>query len=315
MRTDLETAVPVVRLAAILQRDRLDIIGRLWRLWSWADTTLQAANPVAKVPLSWIDELCRCPGFGKAMVDCGWLILEDVPNATGTCPGHVPDTDGTCPETVPNLSQQIRFPGFETWMSGVGESASFSTNPEAERKRRWRARRKGESGKAESLEKIAHPSKAADDLFGTPERDCPGQNVPDCPTQRKRKKQKREETPLAPRSGGNVVFDPASGWPWVDLEFNQAIESWIAHRKELRKPIRPQSHKQQIEACRSWGRAKSLEAIRTAIRSGWPGLYEPKANGHQAAKLDPVAAAKETTRRFFDGEFDPIDALIGGPAQ
>jgi len=57
-------------------------------------------------------------------------------------------------------------------------------------------------------------------------------------------------------------------------EFLKAWESWKAHRKEIKKPLTPQSVKMQMADFQKWGTARSIAAISFTIKKGWQGIRE-----------------------------------------
>jgi hypothetical protein len=72
MRHDLADDPSVIRVAADLSIDEDLVIGKLFRLWSWADrhTVEGEADGIGMV---WVDRLTRCEGFGAALERAGWL--------------------------------------------------------------------------------------------------------------------------------------------------------------------------------------------------------------------------------------------------
>jgi len=72
MRHDLADDPSVIRVAADLSIDEDLVIGKLFRLWSWADrhTTEGQAEGIGMI---WVDRLTRCEGFGAALERAGWL--------------------------------------------------------------------------------------------------------------------------------------------------------------------------------------------------------------------------------------------------
>jgi len=72
MRHDLADDPSVIRVASDLGTDEDAVLGKLFRLWSWADRhTIDGEAP--GVGLAWVDRLTRCDGFGAALVRAGWL--------------------------------------------------------------------------------------------------------------------------------------------------------------------------------------------------------------------------------------------------
>lgn len=72
MRHDLADDPAVIRLATSCRLDEDAVIGKLFRLWSWADRHTQAGHADG-VGLDWVDRTVRCPGFAVEMVRVGWL--------------------------------------------------------------------------------------------------------------------------------------------------------------------------------------------------------------------------------------------------
>ncbi len=75
MRHDLidDEAVMSI-LAATDCVDTEHVIGRLWKLWSWADR--HTNNGQSKVDFAWIDSFVGCAGFANALRSVNWLALR-----------------------------------------------------------------------------------------------------------------------------------------------------------------------------------------------------------------------------------------------
>ena len=73
----------VVKLAGILGIDQDAVVGKLLRLWIWADQQSVSGNAIT-VTNSFIDRLVFCPGFAAGLVKVGWLNgregLLSIPN-------------------------------------------------------------------------------------------------------------------------------------------------------------------------------------------------------------------------------------------
>jgi len=74
MRADLETDPDVVRTSVRTNLDEFAVVGRLHKLWSWADK--HSANGLLRVSSDYIDRLVACPGFADALVEVGWLRVR-----------------------------------------------------------------------------------------------------------------------------------------------------------------------------------------------------------------------------------------------
>ena len=75
MRHDLADDPAVIRLADIVRLEEDAVIGKLFRLWSWADRHTHDGHADG-VGMSWVDRLARCEGFGAALVRVGWLVEQ-----------------------------------------------------------------------------------------------------------------------------------------------------------------------------------------------------------------------------------------------
>ncbi|WP_146018698.1 hypothetical protein [Akkermansia muciniphila] len=73
----------VVKLAGILGIDQDAVVGKLLRLWIWADQQSVSGNAIT-VTNSFLDRLVFCPGFAAGLVKVGWLNgregLLSIPN-------------------------------------------------------------------------------------------------------------------------------------------------------------------------------------------------------------------------------------------
>ena len=76
MRTMLDTDPAVFQIAAALNLDELGVVGRLWKVWSWADSHSVNGNAVCVTGVT-LDRLTATPGFTSAMREVGWLEGED----------------------------------------------------------------------------------------------------------------------------------------------------------------------------------------------------------------------------------------------
>jgi hypothetical protein len=72
MQTDLSEDPIVIAIAAKLGIDEFSVVGRLHRLWSWADRHL-ADGLALGVTAEWIDQFVHCNGFSNALIEAGWL--------------------------------------------------------------------------------------------------------------------------------------------------------------------------------------------------------------------------------------------------
>ena len=74
MRMNLAEDPAVIAIADILDASEDLIVGKLHRLWSWANGQTVDGNAVG-VTEKWIDRYLSCAGFAAAMQKAGWLIV------------------------------------------------------------------------------------------------------------------------------------------------------------------------------------------------------------------------------------------------
>lgn len=76
----IECATPdkpeVVAMAAELGIDQDCVVGKLLRLWIWADSNSVTGNALS-VTFAFVDRYTYCPGFGEALKNVGWFAGSD----------------------------------------------------------------------------------------------------------------------------------------------------------------------------------------------------------------------------------------------
>ncbi len=103
--------------------------------------------------------------------------------------------------------------------------------------------------------------------------------------------------PLQRQRAASPLFDPLG----LQLPPNLSAEDWslwCQHRKEIGKPLKPASAKQQLSALGLLLDAGA--AIRHSVASGYQGIFEPKKNSSNgfSTKEDSRAAAARTITKF-----------------
>lgn len=76
MRTDLGGDPAVIRIRRATGLDVDAVVGKLHRLWSWADAHTPDGFAYG-LDADWVDEFIGCQGFAEAMTAAGWLASED----------------------------------------------------------------------------------------------------------------------------------------------------------------------------------------------------------------------------------------------
>jgi len=72
MRCDLRDDPAVISIAGALAVEIDLVVGKLHRVWSWAD--VHTRDGVVRLPAASLDRIVECDGFAQAMADAGWLI-------------------------------------------------------------------------------------------------------------------------------------------------------------------------------------------------------------------------------------------------
>jgi hypothetical protein len=76
MRTNLDTDPAVVRISSGLKTDRFSVVGRLHKIWSWANEHLTDGQDVP-IDSAFLDTLVEAPGFADQLRIVGWLSGRD----------------------------------------------------------------------------------------------------------------------------------------------------------------------------------------------------------------------------------------------
>lgn len=75
MRLDLADDPAVIGIANATDLDEYGVVGRLHKLWSWADRQSRDGH-AQSVTKKWVDRYLERDGFAQAMVDVGWLVFD-----------------------------------------------------------------------------------------------------------------------------------------------------------------------------------------------------------------------------------------------
>ena len=75
MRIDLASDPAVVRIRRATGLDADSVVGKLHRLWGWADVHTADGSAVG-LDVDWVDEIAGVTGFAAAMIDAGWLEAD-----------------------------------------------------------------------------------------------------------------------------------------------------------------------------------------------------------------------------------------------
>jgi len=237
MRVDLSDNNKVWLLSANLNIDTFSVVGRLHRLWSWADKNTK--DGTLRATEAMVDRVVDFPGFAKALVDIQWLVVD---------------------------GESITFPEFDRHN---GQSAKKRAQ-EAERKRVERScpQKSGQKADAERTEigQIEDKTRTREEKSQSrgehsSDDEC---NPPNPPKGGGRKKR------------GGISFDASKATipPVLDTtEFHAKWQEWCAFRRARRKLISPEACTKQLNKLCQYGPELAIQAIDRAIENDYQGLF------------------------------------------
>lgn len=103
MRVSLPDEPEVIAIAAELDMDEDHVVGKLHRLWGWADQVSRDGH-AAGVTEKWLDRYLRVPGFSSALQKVGWLVIKNE-----------------------GASSSIQIPNFDVHNGKSGKSRALTT--------------------------------------------------------------------------------------------------------------------------------------------------------------------------------------------
>ncbi len=124
MRMDLHEDPAVIAIAVATGMDEYAVVGRLHKLWGWANKQL-ASGVASGVTSDWVDRYVSAAGFAAAMLDAGWLRTRS--------------------------GGAIEFPNFERWNSGGAKKRLLNAQ--------WMRNRRGGAESGEPNTTPAPPEK------------------------------------------------------------------------------------------------------------------------------------------------------------
>lgn len=272
MRVDLADDPAVIQIAAMLGIDEYGVIGRLLKVWSWANSqttdgnafvTLEALQMkrfcnadvtllkrsgndsvtennencnAASVLCAFVDRQVSTPGFAKSMISAGWLVENE---------------------------RGITFPRFDRWNLQTGKQRLLASKRVA--------KHRSENKPAKVRKKV--------------KRKCNGPSVTKALPQNRTEQNSKEEEPPTPLQGDVLQIPIELDTP----EFRQLWAEWKAERRSRKvKPYTPTGEAQQLAALASFGLAEAMESIRESLRQGWQGLFKPKKTAERANSDEKV---------------------------
>jgi hypothetical protein len=100
-----------------------------------------------------------------------------------------------------------------------------------------------------------------------------------------------------PAAPGGVASLPAA----LDTPaFREAIEGWIQHRKERKKPVTPTAVSRLLARAAEMGEARAVAAINYSVSNGWDGVFESPKSRADAARRGPGQIDMDEVRADLD---------------
>ena len=241
MRTDLTDDPAVLAIAAAVGIDEFAVVGRLHRLWSWANGHLTDGHAKA-VTVQWVDRYVDATGFAAAMLDAGWLRTR---------------------------SGGIEFPLFDRWNS-QGAKRRVTQNRSKQQVKSTGdadATDKRQDGDIACRQNVAQrrEEKRREKKEENPPTPHGGNGTPTAD----------QSTTDRPKPAESVPIPAALDTP----DFRAAWSSWLDDRHARKKTVTERGAQLQLRKLTSLGPAVAIECIEEAVTKGWTGLVTDRVAG------------------------------------
>jgi len=302
MRVDLADDPAVIKMSNLLQCDEDTVVGKLHRLWSWADRhTIDGITD--GVNEAWIDRYVSMKGFAASMVVVQWLIVTDdtieLPNFDrhngSTAKKREENTirqrlsrqmrdigaTGTKRTTIPRPFQRrvLERDQYRCVYCGVESNASLEDNKKTARL---------------SIDHIIPAARGGKTTV---------ENLATCCRQCNMEKSDRTPQEWGMEMGflsDGLIFDGKTvarlsrkksdrvfsslTLPFKELRkddnvsdaMEEAWQDWCRYRSEIKKPMTRTTTEQLSKKLAEWGEERAIAAINHTIVMGWQGLREPE---------------------------------------
>lgn len=258
MRCDLRDDPAVTAVADRLEVDEDLVVGKLHRLWSWADQQT-ADGLLAGIAVGTIDRRLACPGLGAALVDVGWLVVE----AGG-----------------------VRIPRFDKHNGRTAKARAEHARVVAGSRRRTKQSAAGHAPGHKSVTPLSptqspntsHPGHTPVTVTSEPEETPPSSpEVAAAPLPEAPAKARKPSRP-PPLRAEDVTLPPA-----LDTACGrEALGRWLAYRQAL--PGKPKltcvrSLATVLEDLAPAGDREFARTVDHSIAAGWQGLFPARPTG------------------------------------
>jgi len=267
MRTDLADDPAVIQIADALGLDEFGVIGRLHRLWAWADqqttdgvVTLLSRTERDKshapgvtdalhgrdagVIFGWIDRYVGAPGFASAMLAAGWLD----------------EADGV-----------VRFPNFDRWNTQTAKKRLLAAKRQS--------RRRASDGTFRHAS-VTPPSRSERDTSVTrgEERRGEEEKKSAAPPPRRRPAEDRRNEEQPGERPEDVPIPPALR----SVEFLAAWRAWVEFRRKARFTAKADYLREKLADLEPLGPARAARCLEHSRSNRYQGLFPEKFAGRQA---------------------------------
>ena len=97
-----------------------------------------------------------------------------------------------------------------------------------------------------------------------------------------------------------------------DDRFMAAWGSWVADRRERRKPITARAAKKQLERLEAFGLEKAIRALDKAVECGWQGIYDPDGGATRQAPKPPPTVGLTSIRKQMEEDMKNAPLNLDG---
>lgn len=263
----LETTTPdkpeVFQIAEALQIDPDAVLGKLFRVWVWADQQSRDGH-APSVTKTVLDRVAHVTGFADALIACGWLA---------------------------NSERGLEFPNFEYHNGQTAKARALAAK-----------RKQNERGKCHDDVTVASRSASRSPRDKNVTREEKRREEEEYPPNPPAGGTVEPATPGPEPPSKTLATVPEESHqmpPELDNDaFRGAWSDWIANRREKRiKPYTERGEKAQWKALAKFGSAVAIEAIENSIRNGWQGLFPEKVQRSTGGYQTPIERQNEQTKR------------------
>lgn len=258
MRLDLSDDPAVLSISTKTGLDEFAIIGRLHRLWGWANRHLQDGVS-HDVTSEWVDLYVRRKGFAEAMVAAGWLVID---------------------------GSGIAFPKFDEWNSKSAKKRLTAT-------KRQQKKRIESVTDVTTLSRSLRDTSVTNVTLGCDESVTREEKR----RVEKKKTEEPPNPPAEVATSKPPKFDPlAATLPFDSPQFRSAWGEWVEYRRVRKPALSEQAAGMQLKALAELTEPNALAAIQCSISNQYQGLvtdrFKAGANGFRSkaqVTIDEVA--------------------------